>query len=241
MRDCESEGFHWIVADDASQSVFAWLRWGFPNDPPVAAICNFTPQPRHGYRIGLPFTGRWRELLNTDASEYGGSGLGNLGSVEAAASPSHGMPASATLLLPPLATSYSGGTDRRDKRGCQFHHDAAWRGPLRAVAGIGEDHAEFGLLPGCHLGGAMGDQRIQHQKGDHDVPDPDRHRPAGPARHGLCARRWAGSRLMELTDRRAKPAVYFGGKLRIIDFALSNALNSGIRRMAVATHIRRTA
>jgi 1,4-alpha-glucan branching enzyme len=62
--------------------------------------------PRHGYCIGLPFAGLWREVLNTDASEYGGSGLGNLGSVQATASPSHGMPASATLLIPPLATLY---------------------------------------------------------------------------------------------------------------------------------------
>ena len=78
VRDCESEGFHWIVAMTRPVGV-RLVRWGFPNDPPVAADCNFTPQPRHGYRIGLPFPGRWRELMNTDASEYGGSGLGNLG------------------------------------------------------------------------------------------------------------------------------------------------------------------
>jgi 1,4-alpha-glucan branching enzyme len=72
----------------------------------VAVICNFTPVPRHGYRVGLPFAGRWREMLNTDASDYGGSGLGNLGGVQAEATPSHGMPASATLLIPPLATLY---------------------------------------------------------------------------------------------------------------------------------------
>jgi 1,4-alpha-glucan branching enzyme len=106
VRDCEAEGFQWIVVDDARNSVFAWLRRGGPDDHPVAIVCNFTPVPRHGYRVGLPFPGRWREVMNTDASAYGGSGLGNLGGVEAAADPSHGMAASATLLLPPLATLY---------------------------------------------------------------------------------------------------------------------------------------
>ncbi len=105
-RDCEPEGFQWIVVDDAKQSVFAWIRRGDAWDPPVAVICNFTPVPRHGYRIGLPRTGRWRELLNTDASVYGGSGIGNLGAVQADPLPSHGFPASATVLLPPLATLY---------------------------------------------------------------------------------------------------------------------------------------
>jgi 1,4-alpha-glucan branching enzyme len=105
-RDCEPEGFQWIVVDDAAQSVFAWLRRGDATDRPVAVVCNFTPVPRHAYRIGLPFAGRWREVLNTDAATYGGSGLGNLGAVEAVAQPSHGLPASATVLLPPLATLF---------------------------------------------------------------------------------------------------------------------------------------
>jgi 1,4-alpha-glucan branching enzyme len=105
-RDCEADGFRWIVVDDARQSVFGWLRLGGAGDPPLAIFCNFTPVPRQGYRVGLPFPGRWREVLNTDAQTYGGSGLGNLGEVEAAARPSHGMPASAVLLLPPLATLY---------------------------------------------------------------------------------------------------------------------------------------
>jgi len=105
-RDCESEGFQWIVVDDAAQSVFAWLRWGNESDPPVAVVCNFTPVPREGYRIGLPFPGKWAEILNTDAALYGGSGLGNLGAVEATPIPSHGLPASAALLVPPLGTVY---------------------------------------------------------------------------------------------------------------------------------------
>ncbi len=104
-RDCEPEGFRWIVVDDKAQSVAAWLR-SAPEAQPVAVICNFTPVPRENYRIGLPFVGRWREVLNTDAEIYGGSGGGNLGMVEAQAAPSHGYPASAEIFLPPLSTVY---------------------------------------------------------------------------------------------------------------------------------------
>ena len=105
-RDCEPEGFCWLVVDDADQSVAAWLRQGGPGDLPVAVVCNFTPLPRRAYRIGLPLAGRWKEVFNSDAAIYGGSGLGNLGEVEAVAAPSHGMPASAEILLPPLAAIY---------------------------------------------------------------------------------------------------------------------------------------
>ena len=70
----------------------------------VVVICNFTPVPRHGYRLGVPRAGRWRERFNSDARDYGGSGLGNAGEVHAAPEPAHGHPASLRLLLPPLAT-----------------------------------------------------------------------------------------------------------------------------------------
>jgi 1,4-alpha-glucan branching enzyme len=102
--DCEATGFHWIVGDDAANSVFAFLRTGGDDDPPVLAVCNFTPVPRSGYRLGAPRLGRWREILNTDASVYGGSDLGNLGAVTAQEVPSHGQPYSLELTLPPLAT-----------------------------------------------------------------------------------------------------------------------------------------
>jgi 1,4-alpha-glucan branching enzyme len=105
-RDCEPEGFRWIVADDRRQSVLAWLRTGNDGDAPVAAVSNFTPVPRSNYRIGLPHAGRWREILNTDASLYAGSGTGNLGGVVATNIPMHGLPASAEVFLPPLATVY---------------------------------------------------------------------------------------------------------------------------------------
>jgi 1,4-alpha-glucan branching enzyme len=106
VRDCESEGFRWIVVDDAPQSVYAWMRLGEPKDFPVVMISNFTTVPREDYRIGLPRPGVWREIMNTDAVLYGGSGVGNLGAVQASAVPSHGFPASVSLRLPPLATVY---------------------------------------------------------------------------------------------------------------------------------------
>ena len=105
-RDSDRGGFAWIIGDDRDQSVFAFARFGDAGDPPVVAISNFTPEPRHGYRVGLPHAGRWREILNTDAAVYGGSGVGNYGRVEAHATPSHGLPASAAITLPPLATIY---------------------------------------------------------------------------------------------------------------------------------------
>ncbi|WP_395665738.1 1,4-alpha-glucan branching protein GlgB [Methylocella sp.] len=105
-RDREPEGFSWIVGDDAAQSVFAFLRHSDDGDPPVVVVGNFTPEPRHGYRLGLPFAGRWREAVNTDAGCYWGSGVGNFGAVEATAEPAHGQPASALLTLPPLSTLF---------------------------------------------------------------------------------------------------------------------------------------
>ncbi|RFB74995.1 1,4-alpha-glucan branching protein GlgB [Methylovirgula sp. 4M-Z18] len=102
-RDCEAEGFRWITADDADQSVFAWLRLGDAEDHPVAVIANFTPVPRTNYRVGLPNSGRWREILNSDAESYGGSNMGNFGAVTAQDISSHGLPASAEIILPPLA------------------------------------------------------------------------------------------------------------------------------------------
>jgi len=72
----------------------------------VAVVCNFTPVPRHAYRIGLPHAGNWREALNSDADIYGGSNMGNLGGVVAEERPAHGYGASAVLTLPPLATVF---------------------------------------------------------------------------------------------------------------------------------------
>ena len=105
-RDCEAEGFRWIVVNDDAQSVFAFLRMGAPEDSPVAIVCNFTPEIRREYRIGLPTQGRWREALNTDSAIYGGSNVGNLGAIIAERRPMHGFSASAALTLPPLAAIF---------------------------------------------------------------------------------------------------------------------------------------
>jgi len=99
-RDCEGEGFRWLIADDKRNSVFAWLRLA-PDAAPIAVVSNFTPVPRHGYRVPLPSAGVWREILNSDATAYGGSGAGNEGEVLARQTPD-GIHAEMTL--PPLAT-----------------------------------------------------------------------------------------------------------------------------------------
>jgi 1,4-alpha-glucan branching enzyme len=99
-RDCEGEGFEWIVGDDQENSVFAWLRKA-PGEKPIAVICNLTPAYHDRYELSLPAAGRWREILNTDAEIYGGSGKGNGGRVEAHATGSGW--AKAGLTLPPLA------------------------------------------------------------------------------------------------------------------------------------------
>ncbi len=105
-RDCESDGFEWVVVDDAESSVFAFLRYGEDRARPVLVVANFTPVPRHAYRLGLPSAGRWREILNSDAGIYGGSGVGNLGAIHARAEGFAGFPASADIEVPPLATLF---------------------------------------------------------------------------------------------------------------------------------------
>ena len=103
--DFDPEGFAWLVADDTDQNVVAFLRIG-SNGEELACIANFSPVPRHDYRIGLPTTGEWVEVLNTDAEHYGGSGVGNLGAVVADGPPAHGQPTSARFTLPPLAVTW---------------------------------------------------------------------------------------------------------------------------------------
>ncbi|WP_243042383.1 1,4-alpha-glucan branching protein GlgB [Dyella sedimenti] len=104
QEDDHPRGFAWIVADDAMQSVYAFVRYGNEGAPPMLAVSNFTPQPRDDYRVGVPEPGRWRELCNTDSAFYGGSNVGNGGVVSTLPQPSHGYAQSLTLRLPPLAT-----------------------------------------------------------------------------------------------------------------------------------------
>ncbi len=120
-QDVKAEGFAWIDASDTDRSVASFLRVAAPpacggtesgptwpsvaspgTTDTVACIANLTPVPHLGYRVGLPCSGEWKELLNTDAAQWGGSGLGNGGRVIAGGGPWHGQPASAEMVLPPL-------------------------------------------------------------------------------------------------------------------------------------------
>ncbi len=105
-RDCEPDGFEWLIADDKENSVFAWARHSGEGHAIVVVVSNFTPVPRTGYAVPFPVAGRWREIVNTDAHSYGGSDMGNLGAVTAEPNPLNGKPAQAMVTLPPLATLY---------------------------------------------------------------------------------------------------------------------------------------
>jgi 1,4-alpha-glucan branching enzyme len=102
-HDFSFKGFEWIDCNDSDNSALTFLRRDGGDRAPVLVAANFTPVPRYQYRVGVPQGGFWRELLNSDAREYGGSGQGNLGGVEAVAEPFHGRPYSLDITLPPLA------------------------------------------------------------------------------------------------------------------------------------------
>jgi 1,4-alpha-glucan branching enzyme len=113
--DNDPQGFEWVDCNDAPTSVISLLRKGKDNDKddadnggenPVLVVCNFTPIPRLGYMIGVPSGGYWKEILNSDALEYGGSGSGNMGGTEALAEKTHGRPYSLRLTLPPLGALF---------------------------------------------------------------------------------------------------------------------------------------
>jgi 1,4-alpha-glucan branching enzyme len=100
--DFERSGFEWIDFRDWENSIISFIRRGKSTRRVVLSVCNFTPVPRFDYRIGVPVGGFWEEVLNSDRCEYGGSGLGNLGGLEAEPIPFHGRPYSLSLTLPPL-------------------------------------------------------------------------------------------------------------------------------------------
>ena len=102
-RDGDAKGFEWRLVDNRAESLLAFCRHA-PGAPTVLVLSNFTPVPRLGVTLGVPLAGRWREVFNSDAAHYGGSGSGNLGGVMAEATPHHGQPACLTLTAPPLAT-----------------------------------------------------------------------------------------------------------------------------------------
>ncbi len=104
--DNDPAGFEWVDCNDTGASVISLLRKGKKPEDTILVVCNFTPVPREGYRIGVPFDGFWRELLNSDAADYGGSGVGNLGGKQAEAVATHGRPYSLSLALPPLGIEF---------------------------------------------------------------------------------------------------------------------------------------
>ncbi len=109
-QDIDPAGFAWIDANDAQGNVFSFLRKG-SDDSVLACVANFSAVPHPDYRLGLPLAGRWEEVVNTDAALYGGSGVGNLGAVEASGPSWHGRPVSASLQVPPLGTLWLRHTD----------------------------------------------------------------------------------------------------------------------------------
>jgi 1,4-alpha-glucan branching enzyme len=100
--DCDSNGFAWVDCTDFQRSVISFLRRGRNPVDQLLFVCNFTPMVRQNYRVGVPQSGAWKELLNSDAPLYGGSGQGNFGGVEAVPLPVHGQPFSLSMTLPPL-------------------------------------------------------------------------------------------------------------------------------------------
>ena len=101
--DNDPAGFEWVDVNDNAMSTISQLRKSEKVEETVLAVFNFTPVPRIGYRVGVPHGGYWREMLNSDGREYGGSGMGNLGGVQAEEITQHGRPFSLKLTLPPLA------------------------------------------------------------------------------------------------------------------------------------------
>jgi 1,4-alpha-glucan branching enzyme len=106
LQEFSPEGFRWIDCNDHVHSTLSLIRYGVAPGDEIIGAFNFTPVPRHNYRVGAPAAGFWEERLNSDARDYGGSGQGNQGEVEAAPLPSHGFRYSLNLVLPPLGAVF---------------------------------------------------------------------------------------------------------------------------------------
>ena len=102
-QDCLPSGFAWLDPNDADQSVFSFLRRGRDANDVIAVVLNATPEVRSGYRIGVPMSGWWKEIFNSDAAEFGGSGQGNMGGLPSKKHAYHGYNYALELTLPPLA------------------------------------------------------------------------------------------------------------------------------------------
>ncbi|MCC3276498.1 MULTISPECIES: 1,4-alpha-glucan branching protein GlgB [unclassified Arthrobacter] len=104
-RDNEPAGFQWINENDGAHNVLSFIRWDHQGNP-LVCVANFAGAPHENFRLGMPWSGEWVEALNTDAAEFGGSGVGNMGVVQAVEGACNGQPASATLTVPPLGVLY---------------------------------------------------------------------------------------------------------------------------------------
>jgi 1,4-alpha-glucan branching enzyme len=100
--DCDEAGFEWIIADDANNNVFAWIRKGSDARARCLVVANFSPNVYYNYRVRVPFAGKWREILNSDSAHYGGSNVGNTGEV----STLDGQVPELNLAIPPLAAIF---------------------------------------------------------------------------------------------------------------------------------------
>src|SRR5262245_3492113 len=101
-RDFTPDGFSWIDCNDNENSIVSMVRFARDRRDAVVMVFNFTPVPRHGYRIGVPSAGHYTEILNSDSDLYGGGNIGNLGGVTTEPIPSHGFEHSINLFVPPL-------------------------------------------------------------------------------------------------------------------------------------------
>jgi 1,4-alpha-glucan branching enzyme len=104
--DCDPAGFEWIDGSDSQQSMLSFIRKSAGASEIVLTVFNFTPVPRHNYRVGVPRGGYWKEILNSDSKEYGGEDFGNLGGSDAVELPSHGRPYSLNLIVPPMGAVF---------------------------------------------------------------------------------------------------------------------------------------
>ena len=166
-QDTISDGFSWIDSNDAHGNVVSFLRFGGQEYgvPVLACVANFSAMPHSEYRVGLPLAGRWREVLNTDAASYGGSGMGNLGSVNAIPKPWHGLRVGLDR-APADVGSLAGPGDigrARDRLAARRLGDAPRR-PLLRLDG-GQDRGERGARPGGSLAVVMLPLPLRRRRG----------------------------------------------------------------------------
>jgi 1,4-alpha-glucan branching enzyme len=117
QKDFDRDGFEWVDYHDWENSIISFIRKAGPTGDMILVVCNFTPVPRQSYRVGVPRSGFWAEVLNSDSAIYGGSGQGNFGGVDATSVAAQGRPHSLSLTLPPLSVVFFKykGTPRKEE------------------------------------------------------------------------------------------------------------------------------